>query len=248
MKWLSVAEAAERLGVSVRRVRQLVEEGDLPASRIGRAWAIDSAAVDRRKEREAPPGRPYSLRSSWRMAELADAIVGKERNPPLLERKHVPRGQRAAQRWRAIRSLRNLLAHGDADVVAAMLRSRSRRVESRYVHPSLLRKLSGDHRLVISGARAAEGFGDLAADEGLEAYIKSSDLPVIHDEYGLQQPPEPARANVTLRVVDDDLAWSARRAPLLLLAADLRERDDARAREASDELFRRLHSASESVE
>lgn len=248
MKWLSVAEAAERLGVSVRRVRQLVEQGDLPASRIGRAWAIDSAAVDRRKEREAPSGRPYSPRSAWRMAELADAIVRDHKgNLLLVELKHVPRGQQAEQRWRAIRSLRNLLSHGDSDVVAAMLRSRSRRVEPRYVHPSLLRKLSDDHRLVISGARAAENLGDLAADERLEAYIKSSDLLVIQDEYGLQQPADPARANVTLRVVEDDLAWSARQAPLLLIAADLRERDDARAREASDELFRRLHRALESV-
>lgn len=247
MRWLSVAEAAERLDVSVRRVRQLVEQGDLPASRIGKAWAIDAAAVDRRKEREAPPGRPYSSNSCWRMAELADAIVrDQEENLHLIELKHVPRAHQAEQRWRAIRSLRNLLAHGDSDVVAAMLRSRSKRAELRYVHPSLLRRLSDDHRLVISGARAAENLGNLAADERLEAYVRSSDLPMIQDEYALQQSADPARANVILRVVEDDLAWSARQAPLLLVAADLRERDDARAREASNELFRRLQSALES--
>ena len=169
-------------------------------------------------------------------------------NLHLFELKDVPRGEQARQRWQAIRSLRNLLAHGDPDVVAAMLRSRSSRVEPRYVHPSFLRKLSDDQRLVISGARAAARIGDLAADERLEAYIKPSDLPVIQYEYGLQQPADPARANVILRVVEENLAWSAREAPLLFVAADLRERDDARAREASDELFRRLHSALELAE
>ncbi|HEX9695448.1 MAG TPA: hypothetical protein VGB64_03940 [Actinomycetota bacterium] len=183
------------------------------------------------------------------MAELADAIVrDQEGNLCLLELKQVPRGQQAEQRWRSIRSLRSLLAHSDPDVVAAMLRSRSGRVKPRYVHPSLLRKLSEDHRLMISGARAAENFGDLAADEQLEAYVKSGDLPVVHDEYGLQKPADPAKANVILRVIKDDLAWNARAAPLLMVAADLRERDNARAREASDELFRRLHSALEFVE
>ncbi len=238
-----------RLGVSMRRVRQLVEQGVLPASRIGKSWAIDRAAVERRVEQESPPGRPYSARSSWRMAELADAIFrDEEGNLRLVELKQLPRGQQAQQRWQALRSLRNLMAHGDLDVVAAMLRSRSSRVEHRYVHPSLFDKLSDDSRLVISGARAAENIGDLAADEKLEAYIKASDLPVIQDVYGLQKPAEPERANVILRVVEDDLAWSAREAPLLLVAADLREREDARAREASDELFGRLHSALELME
>lgn len=248
MRWMSVREAAKTLGVSVRRVRQLVEQGALPASRIGNTWAIDSAAVDRRLDRAPPPGRPYSPRNSWRMAQLADAIVGdQEENWHLLELKnHLPSGRHAQERWHAIRDLRNLMAHGDLDVVTAMLRSRSRQVEHRYVHRSLLRRLSADPRLVISGAHAAENVGDLVADEHLEVYVKASDLLAIEDEYGLQSA-EADRANVVLRLVEEDLSWTGRDAPLLLVAADLRERDDARAREASDELFRRLQKALESV-
>lgn len=181
------------------------------------------------------------------MAALADAIVeDQEGNWHVFELKNHVSSSHAQQKWHAIRALRNLMAHGDLDVVAAMLRSRSQRVEHRYVHRSLLRRLSADPRLVISGARAAENVGDLVADEKLEAYIKASDLSAIQDEYGLQ-PTEAERANVVLRLVEGGLAWSARHAPLLFVAADLRERDDARAREASDELFQRLQNALDSV-
>ena len=244
MQWMGVGEAAKRLGVSVRRVRQLIEQGDLPASRIGKAWAIDSEAIDRRLSGGSPPGRPYSAQSSWRMAALADAIVKDQRgNWHLVELKsNPPGGLHAQQRWQAARALRNLLAHGDLDVVAAMLRSRSERVEHRYVHPSLMKRLSVDQRLVISGARAAENVADLIADNQVEAYVKVSQLSAIEDDFGLL-PAEPGKANVILRLVDDQLSWMGSDAPLLLVAADLRDRDDARAREASNELFERLQGA-----
>lgn len=45
MKLLNTAGAAESLGVSVRRVRQLIAEGKLSAYRIGRDYAIEEAAL-----------------------------------------------------------------------------------------------------------------------------------------------------------------------------------------------------------
>ncbi|HYP25526.1 MAG TPA: helix-turn-helix domain-containing protein [Blastocatellia bacterium] len=56
MKILTAAQAAERLGVSVRRVQQLVKAGRLPASEFGGSLMIqesDLALVEDRK-----PGRP----------------------------------------------------------------------------------------------------------------------------------------------------------------------------------------------
>lgn len=55
---LSTAEAARRLGVSPRRVRALVESGELAAERVGRAWAIDEASVQARAEAPKLKGRP----------------------------------------------------------------------------------------------------------------------------------------------------------------------------------------------
>lgn len=52
---LSVSEAAERLGVTPGRVRQLVLDGRISATKFGRDLAIPESEVDRyRRER-----RPY---------------------------------------------------------------------------------------------------------------------------------------------------------------------------------------------
>jgi len=45
---LTVNEAARILGVTPRRVRQLVESGALPATRFGREWAIARGSVEDR--------------------------------------------------------------------------------------------------------------------------------------------------------------------------------------------------------
>jgi excisionase family DNA binding protein len=56
-KLLSVAEAAEVLGVHRTRINQLIDSGDLPASRIGRAYAVRENDLELVRERPAP-GRP----------------------------------------------------------------------------------------------------------------------------------------------------------------------------------------------
>jgi excisionase family DNA binding protein len=45
MKMVSVPEAAERLGLSVQRVRALIAEGRLKAQKIARDWAIPESAL-----------------------------------------------------------------------------------------------------------------------------------------------------------------------------------------------------------
>jgi excisionase family DNA binding protein len=56
-KLLSVAEAAELLGVHRTRINQLIDKGDLAATRIGRAYVIREADLEKVRERPAP-GRP----------------------------------------------------------------------------------------------------------------------------------------------------------------------------------------------
>jgi excisionase family DNA binding protein len=73
-EFLSVSEAAKRLGVSARRIRQLIENEELGARRIGNSWAIPAAEVSRRGRRPSSRGRPYERESVWRLAALADAI------------------------------------------------------------------------------------------------------------------------------------------------------------------------------
>lgn len=56
MKLLSVKEVADVLQVSKRRVHQLIEEGRLPATKVGIQFVVK--AVDVKKLKINPPGRP----------------------------------------------------------------------------------------------------------------------------------------------------------------------------------------------
>lgn len=56
---VSVAEAADALGVSERRVRQLIDAGRVPgAERIGGVWLIPTDKDGRPKIELRGPGRP----------------------------------------------------------------------------------------------------------------------------------------------------------------------------------------------
>jgi excisionase family DNA binding protein len=48
---VSVAQAAERLGVSVPRIHQRIADGSLSAERIGSQWAVDERSLLRIQER-----------------------------------------------------------------------------------------------------------------------------------------------------------------------------------------------------
>ena len=55
--WLTVLEAAERLGVNRQRVHQFIKAGRLPATKFGPVWMIREADLDLVKDRK--PGRPF---------------------------------------------------------------------------------------------------------------------------------------------------------------------------------------------
>lgn len=56
MAKLTTKEAAERLGVSVRRVNALIQAGQLPAEKFANVYMIDEK--DLRLVKERKPGRP----------------------------------------------------------------------------------------------------------------------------------------------------------------------------------------------
>lgn len=57
MKLISTDEAAGRLGVSGRRVRQLIDAGALPAQKVGGGYVIDESVL-KSVEIHGKPGRP----------------------------------------------------------------------------------------------------------------------------------------------------------------------------------------------
>lgn len=53
---IAVADAAKSLGISDRRVRALIDSGNLPAYKIGRDWLISEPDLELVRDRK--PGRP----------------------------------------------------------------------------------------------------------------------------------------------------------------------------------------------
>jgi excisionase family DNA binding protein len=74
-RFLSVSEAARELGVSARRVRQLIEDEELSARRIGNSWAIPWAEIVQRRRHSPGAGRPYEKENIWLIAAVADAAA-----------------------------------------------------------------------------------------------------------------------------------------------------------------------------
>jgi excisionase family DNA binding protein len=218
MSMLGVAEAAAELGVSPRRVRQMLADGVLDGERVGRAWVIGSDQLRQAGHRRPEVGRPWSSASAWAVLALADG--GK----PVLS---------PVERSRA----RKRLAEG-LDSVARRLGSRADR-RSFYAHPSVLDRLADVPGVVRAGASAAPVHGaDLVVGEGFEGYVRAGELDGLVSQFGLDG--QAARPNVLLRVVDDAV-WpfqpgqeSAGRA---VVAMDLLESDEPRTQRAGAELL-----------
>jgi excisionase family DNA binding protein len=61
--FLTTSEAADRLGVSYRRVHQLIEAGTLKAERFGKVWLVPSGALST-VTTYGKPGRPPKAESA----------------------------------------------------------------------------------------------------------------------------------------------------------------------------------------
>ncbi|WP_139651175.1 helix-turn-helix domain-containing protein [Raoultibacter phocaeensis] len=55
---ITTKEAAERLGISTRRVVALIQAGDLEAQKLGRSWIVDESSVALRASEPKLKGRP----------------------------------------------------------------------------------------------------------------------------------------------------------------------------------------------
>ncbi len=229
MEYVSVAEAAQNLHVSPRRVRQLTADGSLPSVRIGGRWLVSSSAIEHRQRGKSPPGRPLSSRSAWgALAVLSQAEDGLERlSPPLRSR------ARSRAAW---------LRGQPSDAMARQWRTTLRRraeVNQFYGHPSILTDLVNDPKVVRSGVSAVHDYGaDLMVLGGAEGYLRPQDLAEIMERYALSRS-SGADANVWLHVVGDSAEWlfDRRVAPAPVVAADLMERDRARDQAAGVNLI-----------
>jgi excisionase family DNA binding protein len=226
MALVSVAESAHRLGVSASRVHQRIQDGSLPAIRVGRQWAIDEALLHQVSSR---PGQPLSRRAAWAVLALAAHDEEELADSGLVRDLNL-----APSEWsRARKRLADILgAPVPEDLPGAWLRRRAERRVFR-ASPRDLADIRGDRRLLLSGL--SHPVSAMASPDGAEGYLARADLDAFVDRYLLVEAAD-RRGNVVLHVADrrPEAVWP------LLLAADLAEhhqpREAARARELVDAL------------
>ena len=214
-----MARAADVLDVSPRRVRQLLESGQLAGQQLGRSWVIEQGDIDRLRRNGA--GRPWSASSAWAVLELA---AGHEPELSPVERS---------------RARRRLADHGLGGLVE-QLRARAERREV-YAHPSVLGRVVGDGRVVRGGVSAASHYrADLIVQDAAEVYVRAGDVVDLVDSYALDE--DAVRPNVILHVVDDEV-WpfddQQQIASWAVVAVDLLDADDERSQRAGCELIER---------
>ena len=227
---VSVAQAAERLGVSVSRIHQRIADGSLSAERIGSQWVVDERSLLRIQER-SKAGRPYSARSAWaviaaseddsdRVGGSGPAVSARVRMQlkRLLEPAAEPAADEEVVRQRVV-SLRSVL------------RNRAGRRLLRAA-PADLADLRADERWAMIVDLGSSGI----ASPDMEGYLAESLVKGVLKDYLLVE--SDRDANVVLHVVSDgQYPYPDSR---LRLAADLAEhrgpREEARAAELLHEL------------
>lgn len=227
---ISVAQAADRLGVSVPRIHQRIADGSLSAERIGSQWAVDERSLLRVQER-SKAGRPLSARSAW--AVIAAAENGRDRLRPS--------GQAASARARM--QLKRLLGPAAEAVVdeaavsdlavslRSLFRNRAQRRPLR-ASPADLADLRADDRWALIVDLGASGI----ASPDVEGYLSESHVDGVLQDYLLVEADRDA--NVVLHVIPE--GQHVYPGSSLRLAADLAEhrgpREEARAAELLHEL------------
>lgn len=219
--WISPTDAAERLGVTPRRVYALVRDNRLRAIRVGGRLAIDRREVDARVRGAPAVGRPFSARRAWTMILLA---AGED-----------PSGVDASTRSK----LRRILRQHDLWSMRAKFVGRAERQLLR-AHSSDIARLEAEPDLVRTGARCAAeaGLGLIAPDAPLELYVDRATAERLTQRYRLAPSQRP---NVVLRILPDEVrAWlSGPLAPRPAIALDLADDQDSRAREVACEALSR---------
>ncbi len=215
---IPVAEASVVLEVHPSRVRAMIAAGQLAANKVGGRWFVDRRSVENKRSQGSVDGRPFSEANAWALLCLSE---GKEPD--------------WVSRWELSR-LRRRLREDGLEKLAPRLRNRASKKQFR-AHPSLLKKLREDPRLIPSGvSMAAEHQIDIVELNAFEAYVSREDLEGVVAQNYL----EPSRGpNVIFHVAAAE--WLQRCAHHamgpVVSAIDLFEADDEKSRRAGREFL-----------
>jgi excisionase family DNA binding protein len=223
---MSVAQAADELGVGRTRVRALIAQGMLPAEKVSGAFVLDEGDVDALAGRERLAHvRAFSARVAWACAALADG--------------HRPEWVRADELSRLRARLTRAGQHPGAwQMRLSRLPAHS---DSYRCGPEQARSLLTDKRTVRTGQSATNLVGDkLVGPSGADVWVAGeAELAVVSEEFGLLR--SSGGGNVTIRVPGASglpvLGVGDGNAFRLVVAADLLAAPDPRVRRAGHELL-----------
>ena len=214
MDGLPVDEAARRLGVVPQRVRAMARAGRLPARKVGRAWVIDPQPSGWKRR---GPGRPLAAANAWALLAILEGSSPDWVDPAVRSRLK----RRALDRGWLLSALRN----GEA---------RSIVFHWRLLEPDLDR-IGNQFRVVLSGLASLEKLDLVPARREFDAYVSDEALIAMRDRF---HPLESSEApNVILRVPSNPWILERSEAPPQVVAADLLDHPDPRARRAAEEFL-----------
>jgi excisionase family DNA binding protein len=234
---LSVHEAADVLGVSMERVRQMIRAGQLPARRSSAGWLISADAVAERS-RSVHNGRPHEPRTAWSaIALLAAAMACAAQSAP---DRAVSVAEAVPDRKLRHRVLRLLASMPDpvADVVPwYRLLSARGQVRHLWAHPGVLDRLASDPQVSRGGAEALPaGHDGLTARPGrMDLYVSEAHAEDLIRQYRMRDDRDgQVHLVIVPSSVPPELAPGGG-VPVAVPAAasDLLEEDDPRARYAA---------------
>ena len=198
---IGTGEAAQRLGVSPRRLRALIAEDRVRARWVGRQWLVDEA--DLLSVLVRPPLRPLGPRLS---SALLAALSGQE-----------PSGLSSGERRRLRAHLDRLAGEDEpAPLLSAWLRGRAEIVRL-HTPASEMPAVAADPRLLASGI--SDPRTNLSSGHEFEGWVHREDLAsVCKDHLLFDLRLNGYATNIWLRITDAPLP---RPAPLGWVIADL---------------------------
>lgn len=244
---LSVHEAADVLGVSMQRVRQMIQAGQLDARRSSAGWLIPENAVTERSK-SLHRGRPPEPQTAWSAVALLTAALACTSQSPVncaASAAHAVSDRKL--RHRVLHMLASLPDPVVDDAPWRRLLSARGQVRRVWAHPGVLDRLAADPMVSKGGADATPTVHDgLTLRPGrLELYVGEADADELIQRYRMHEDRD-GQVNLVIvpASVPSDLApGRGSPVPLPAAASDLLEEEDPRARYAGAVQLRSCRNA-----
>lgn len=244
--WLSASDAAATMSLSPRRVRALLESGELRGRRMGSLWFVDPTDARRRGALERKPGRPLSAPNAWFYLDaLTAARESRHAVSDDSDDAWSPSVSSAIQSAVDRSRLRSQLADiPDGAGLVRLLRSRAS-VRRMRVHPGVLEQLLSGDRVSAGAGRAIAAQGGGVAEGGQQrVYVREADLHDLSAKYRLV---DDAEGNVDVAVIAAAVPVAVlprlgQPVPAAVAWLDVLDDPDSRARHAADEWVASLPS------